>query len=59
MIKTDPLAFAAAVVASSKPDLSVSEKLDLYVQAAELAAKRNKDEISEKNIGFFSSSNKD
>ena len=58
MIKTDPLAFAAAVVASSKPDLSVGEKLELYIQAAELATKRNKDQVSEKSIGFFNSDDK-
>lgn len=46
--------FAASVVNSSSPSLSVEEKLKLFLKAKELAEKHNKDQGSPKaSIGVW------
>ncbi|WP_407893442.1 hypothetical protein [Lacticaseibacillus sp. N501-2] len=56
-VKTDPLAFAAAVVNSSSPDLTVDEKLDLYIDAAEKAFAHNQAVVKQKHDDFYGNNN--
>lgn len=39
--RVDPASFANSVVSSSKPDLSIEEKFDIYVKAFEFAENKN------------------
>lgn len=52
MIYIDKEKFAQAVLMSEKKDLSLEQKLDLYVKAMDLAASHNK-EIPKPKMNMF------